>query len=158
MEAEDKKIENSMQFLFMEISKGYAGKCLQRIRELEIQPSQMPILMMVEKYNGCSQKEMAEKMRNKPSTVNVSIQRLERTGLVYRSRDEKDQRVTKILLTEKGRDTVRSIHEYVSEAEEIMFGGFSDTELCLMRRFFQQILENIDRIPGDPIPKCMLEE
>lgn len=158
METQDKYAENSLQVLFMDISKCYAGKCLQRIRELEIQPSQMPILMMVEKYNGCSQKEMAEKMKNKPSTVNVSVQRLERTGLVYRSRDEKDQRVTKIFLTEKGIRTVSSIHEFLSEAEKIMFGNFSEAEICLMRRFFQQILENIEHIPGAPVHECMLED
>lgn len=158
MENGDKHVEDSLQVLFMKISKCYAGKCLQRIRELEIQPSQMPILMMVEKYNGCSQKDMAEKMQNKPSTVNVSVQRLERTGLVYRSRDEKDQRVTKVFLTEKGLNTVSSIHEFLSEAEKIMFADFSEAEICLLRRFFQQILENIDRIPGKPIHECMLED
>ena len=35
METQDKYAENSLQVLFMDISKCYAGKCLQRIRELE---------------------------------------------------------------------------------------------------------------------------
>lgn len=152
---EDSYEERSMQGIFMEINRKFAYKCLHRIKELGVQPSQMPILMLVEKHNGCSQKEVTEMMKNKPSTVNVSISRLEKAGIVRRSRDKKDQRVTRIFLTEKGEETVRSIHRFVSETEKIVFGCFSEAEICLMRRFFRQILENIEQIPDTLENNCM---
>ena len=52
--------EKSMPGLFMEINRQYGMRCMHRIREVGIQQGQMPILMMVYKNSGCSQKEIAE--------------------------------------------------------------------------------------------------
>lgn len=76
----------SLQMLFMEISRHYAGRCFQQIEELEIHPSQMPFIMILSRRDGCSQKEIAECLEIKPPTVNVSIQRLEKSGMVCRKK------------------------------------------------------------------------
>lgn len=140
--------EKSLQFLFMEIGRHYTEKCLYQIRNLGLQPCQVPVLMILARTDGCSQRRMAELLRNKPSTVNVSIQRLEKNGIVCRRRDEKDQRVMRVFLTEEGNRIVGIIKERIKAMESGMFGNFTEAELCLLRRFFQQILENVDRIPG----------
>ena len=88
---EKEQKEKSLQMLFMEISRHYAGRCFQQIEELEVHPSQMPFIMILSRRDGCSQKEMAECLEIKPPTVNVSIQRLEKSGMVYRKKDEQDQ-------------------------------------------------------------------
>lgn len=140
--------EKSLQFLFMEIGRHYTEKCLYQIRNLGLQPCQMPVLMVLSRMDGCSQRRMAELLRNKPSTVNVSIQRLEKNGIVCRRRDEADQRVMRVFLTEEGNRIVGIIKERIREMEAGMYGNFTETELCLLRRFFLQILENVDRMPG----------
>lgn len=156
--ARDMSGEKSLQFLLMEIGRHYASKCLYQVRELGIQPSQIPILMILNHSDGCSQRRMAELLKNKPSTVNVSIQRLEKNGLVCRRRDEKDQRMTRVYLTDSGSEMVAEIKKRVNEMEKRMFENFSDTELCLMKRFFCQILENMDHIPGAPEEPCKIPE
>lgn len=137
-----------MQQLYMDINRHYAEKCLLQIKELGLQPGQMPVIMILSRSDGCSQCRMAEVLRNKPSTVNVSIQRLEKAGLVCRRRDEKDQRVMRVYLTEKGKETVVVLKDRFNEMEKRMFGNFSETELCLLRRFLQQMLDNLAHIPG----------
>ena len=82
-----------------------------------------------------------------PPTVNVSIQRLEKADIVCRKRDEKDQRVMRVYLTENGQRIVEEIKQQSRDVEKVMFNNFSEAELCLMRRFFEQILENILQIP-----------
>ena len=77
-EKKEKREEKSMPALFMEINRQYGMRCMQRIREIGIQQGQMPIIMIVYRNNGCSQKEIAERMGVTPPTVNVSIQRLEK--------------------------------------------------------------------------------
>ena len=151
---EKEQKEKSLQMLFMEISRHYAGRCFQQIEELEVHPSQMPFIMILSRRDGCSQKEMAECLEIKPPTVNVSIQRLEKSGMVYRKKDEQDQRIMQVYLTEKGRETVKRIMRQAQEMEKIMFQGFSETELCLLRRFFEQMLNNLHNIPGEPVGKC----
>lgn len=150
----EKQKEKTMQMLLMEISRHYAGRCFQQISELGIHPSQMPFMMILSRRNGCSQKEMAERLEIKPPTVNVSIQRLEKSGIVCRKKDEQDQRIMRVYLTEQGKETVARIQKQVEALEKIVFGNFSDAELCLLRRFFEQMLENLDRAPGKPVGKC----
>ena len=77
----------------------------------------------------------------------MSIQRLEKADIVYRKRDEKDQRVMRVYLTENGQRLVEEIKQQSRDVEKVMFNNFSEAELCLMRRFFEQILENILQIP-----------
>ena len=101
---------------------------------------------MVSKKEGLSQKELAEILRIKPPTVTASVQRLEKAGFLYKKPDEKDQRIARIYLTEKGKETKARALQRIRENESVMLEGFSETEQCLLRRFLKQILENIDKI------------
>ena len=146
-------LEKSMQFLLWQMSRQYAARCYRQITEQGLQPTQMPFLIMLHRHDGCSQKEMAEWLHIKPPTVNVSIQRLEKSGIVERKRDEADQRIARIYITEKGKNIMKKILEEAKETEKLMFGNFSEAELCLLRRFFEQILKNTedmqDMFPGE---------
>lgn len=140
-EKKEKREEKSMPALFMEINRQYGMRCMQRIREIGIQRGQMPIIMIVYRNNGCSQKGVT------PPTVNVSIQRLEKADIVCRKRDDKDQRIMRVYLTENGRKIVEELQQESKAVEKVMFSNFSEAELCLLRRFFGQILDNISEIP-----------
>ena len=126
-EKKEKREEKSMPALFMEINRQYGMRCMQRIREIGIQQGQMPIIMIVYRNNGCSQKEIAD--------------------IVCRKRDDKDQRIMRVYLTENGRKIVEELQQESKAVEKVMFSNFSEAELCLLRRFFGQILDNISEIP-----------
>ena len=66
-----------------------------------------------------SQREIAEHLRIKPPTVNVTVQRLEKAGFLFRKADEKDQRVSRIYLTEKGKQAKERGMKRVEENEKI---------------------------------------
>ena len=89
----------------------------------------------------------AEKLHIKPPTVNVTVQRLEKAGFLYREADEKDQRISRIYMTEKGKQAKESGMKKVQDNEKILLDGFSEEDLCLLRRFLDQITENIEKIP-----------
>ena len=97
--------------------------------------------------DGLSQREIAEKLHIKPPTVNVTVQRLEKAGFLYREADEKDQRISRIYMTEKGKQAKESGMKKVQDNEKILLDGFSEEDLCLLRRFLDQIAENIEKIP-----------
>ena len=142
--------EHRMSFLsmFMRIDRRFMGKCFGQMKELGIYPGQIPVLGLLAYKDGLSQREIAEHLRIKPPTVNVTVQRLEKAGFLFRKADEKDQRVSRIYLTEKGKQAKERGMKRVEENEKILFDGFSDAELCLLRRFLEQITANIDKIPG----------
>lgn len=144
----EKHSEKSMQALFMEVGRRYGSKCYYQILEMGIYPGQIPVLQLLKEKDGYSQREIAQQLHIKPPTVNVTIQRLEKSGIVCRKQDEKDQRVTRVYLTDKGREIIASAMERILANEEAVFGNFSEAELCLLRRFFRQMIQNIDAMPG----------
>ena len=143
--------ERSIQSLMMEISRMYMEKCFVKLKNLGIHPRQIPILAVLYKKDGCSQKELVKELGVKPPTVTVSIQRLEKSGLIIRRQDEKDQRVSRIYLSEEGRAIIKEGIQMAKEGEQQILAGFSESELCLMRRFCQQIKENIAAMPGPDV-------
>ena len=145
-EEDEKGLENSLLSLFMKVDRYFMAKCFGQMQGLGIYPGQIPVLGMVSKKEGLSQKELAEILRIKPPTVTVSVQRLEKAGFLYKKPDEKDQRIARIYLTEKGKETKARALQRIRENESVMLEGFSETEQCLLRRFLKQILENIDKI------------
>lgn len=145
-EEDEKGKENSLLSLFMKVDRYFMAKCFGQMQGLGIYPGQIPVLGMVSKKEGLSQKELAEILRIKPPTVTVSVQRLEKAGFLYKKPDEKDQRIARIYLTEKGKETKARALQRIRENKSVMLEGFSETEQCLLRRFLKQILENIDKI------------
>ena len=145
-EEDEKRKENSLLSLLMKVDRHFMAKCFGQMQGLGIYPGQIPVLGMVSKKEGLSQKELAEILRIKPPTVTVSVQRLEKAGFLYKKPDEKDQRIARIYLTEKGKETKARALQRIRENESVMLEGFSETEQCLLRRFLEQILENIDKI------------
>ena len=83
----------------------------------------------------------AEKLHIKPPTVNVTVQRLEKAGFLYREADEKDQRISRIYMTEKGKQAKESGMKKVQDNEKILLDGFSEEDLCLLRRFRAQLVD-----------------
>lgn len=159
-EKEDgKEKQSSFLTLFMKVDRHFMTKCFGQMQELGIYPGQIPVLGLVAKKDGLSQRELAKILNIKPPTVNVSVQRLEKAGFLYKKPDEKDQRVTRIYLTEKGKEAKAKALERIHKNEAVMLEGFSEAEQCLLRRFLEQILANIEKIqPEEFTGKTPMEE
>ena len=142
-----REYKSSILTMFMRIDRRFMAKCFGQMQELGIYPGQIPVLGLLSYQDGLSQREIAERLHIKPPTVNVTVQRLEKAGFLYREADEKDQRISRIYLTEKGKQTKESGMKKVQDNEKILLDGFSEEDLCLLRRFLDQITENIEKIP-----------
>ncbi len=145
----DEEMENSLQGLFVKITHQYFLKNYRQMTALGIHPGQFPTLCLLAHQDGMTQREIAQKLNIQPPTVTVTIQRLEKSGMVCRREDERDRRISRISLTDLGRSTAEQIRAIMRRNEETMFQGFSESETCLLGRFFQQILENVKKIDTD---------
>ena len=150
---------DSLQGLIMRMTHLYYGKAYAAMKELDVHPRQIPLLFILQKKEGMSQREICDEMKIKPPTVAVSIKRMEKAGLIERKPDEKDQRVTRIYMTEKGKEIKAKALERIHKNEAVMMEGFSEAEQCLLRRFLEQILVNIEKIqPEEAIEKLQPED
>lgn len=143
-----REYKSSILTMFMRIDRRFYGpNALDRCRNWESIRDRYRCSVLLAHKDGLSQREIAEKLHIKPPTVNVTVQRLEKAGFLYREADEKDQRISRIYLTEKGKQAKESGMKKVQDNEKILLDGFSEEDLCLLRRFLDQITENIEKIP-----------
>ena len=62
-------------------------------------------------------------------------------------------------MTEKGKEIKAKALERIHKNEAVMMEGFSEAEQCLLRRFLEQILVNIEKIhPEENIADFKPEE
>ena len=78
-------------------------------RQVDLTGPQLTVLKMLEGMGDISLSELSERIRAQNSTVTGIIDRMEREGLVVRTRSTEDRRVVKIKLTEKGSKIARAI-------------------------------------------------
>lgn len=140
----DEKLDNTIQGLFMRATHTYFQKNFHQLNGFGLHPGQIPVLWHLFREEGLSQKEIANRVKVKPPTVNVSLQRLEKMECIYRKQDTKDQRVSRIYLTEKGRDLSKRIERVIQNNEIQMTRNFTEVEICLLGRFLKQLIENIE--------------
>lgn len=130
----------------MRASHAYFQKSFQQLNNIGLHPGQPPMLWHIFEEEGLSQKELARRLQVKPPTVNVSLQRMERADYICRRQDEKDQRVSRIYLTEKGRQLASRIGVIMKANEEQITRGLTEAEVCLLSRFLKQLIANIGSI------------
>lgn len=140
---EEGKVQNGI----IRIVHRYFAIIFRQILKYGIHPGQVPMLMLLVKKEGMSQSEICKEMHIKPSTVAVSMKRMEKSGLIMRKPDLKDQRIQRIYTTKKLREIHSELHALIRSNEEIIMQGFTESEICLLNRFFDQIYENLNRLP-----------
>ena len=135
--------DTQIQKLLMRVSHAYFVSMYHQLDEIEVHPGQVPLLILLNRERELSQKEIAGKLCISAPTVATSIRRMEKGQMVDRRQDEKDQRVSRIFLTEKGKACTAQVQKIFAENEKKLIQGFSEAELCLFQRFCEQLEENI---------------
>ncbi|NOU92099.1 MarR family transcriptional regulator [Paenibacillus sp. LMG 31456] len=141
----DTHTPDSLHAVFMRVLRTHRHTMHSLLQDQEVYPGQPPLLFALSKQDGQSQKELAERLHIKPATITVMLNRTEKNGLVERRPDEKDQRISRVYLTDKGREA----HEEVRNAFKIMeaqcFENFTDEDQELLRRLLMQMYDNLKR-------------
>jgi len=113
---------------------------------IEVYPGQPPLLFRLSEEDGQSQKELAKKLRIQPATLTVMLTRMEKTGLVKRRPDERDQRISRVYLTEQGRQAIQAVKDTMQSLEVSSFEDFTTEEKLLLRRFLLHLQDNLKKL------------
>ncbi len=87
------------------------------LREYGIHGGQARILIVLHKNGPLTQVLIGRDLQIKSATVTNMAKRMEKSGLIYRQRDEGDNRVVVVSLTEKGRAAALFSMEVVDKVE-----------------------------------------
>lgn len=98
-------IEENLRMICWKVKK----KGREILSEVEITPPQFNALLYLIKDGDLTIGELSQKMFLACSTVTDLLDRMERNGLVKRVKDEKDRRIVRIQVLDKGRKVKESV-------------------------------------------------
>lgn len=119
------KEEESLHLLLWQVIRQHFIRHHHLLSKIGLHKGQPPILGMLWEKDGLTQKEIAEKLRLKPSTVTAVLKRMEKAGLLKREPDPKDMRISRVYLTKKGKDLKKDVEKIMKMLEEECFAGFT---------------------------------
>lgn len=133
-----------VSFSIFALARSHRGLAARLLRELGLFPGQEIMLMHLWHQDGQSQNSLGRTMRLDHSTVAKSVQRMEESGLVTRSRSKEDGRVTIVSLTQAGRELEAAVVDVWSRLENITVEGLTEQEKTLFVELLQKIASTID--------------
>lgn len=107
------------------------------------QDSARQLMRQLHRTDGCSQLDLVRLTHLKAPTVSVTLRRMEEEGLVDRHADALDMRVTRVYLSEKGREHNRLVHERLKGLDTELMQGFSQEETEQLLHFLERMRDNI---------------
>ncbi len=115
------------------------------LEEIGLYGGQQFVLMALWQKEGITHSELAEQLHVRPATVTNALKRMERAGFVERRQDTEDQRVSRVYLTDAGRNIRDAVEGVWRELEEQTFAGFSSEDGALLNQFLLRIRNNLMR-------------
>lgn len=74
---------------------------------LDIKVPHLDIMANLYRFEGISQQDLARKLLVGRSNISMLLPQIEKRGLIQRRPDDRDKRILRLYLTEKGRDITR---------------------------------------------------
>ena len=140
-------MDDSLHYLIMANQMLVQRGLLERLKETGLTIGQPKVLDYLKEHDGSNQKEIARACFLEAGSLTSILNRMEEKGLVERRMLNGNRRSFHVFLTENGKKIVEELQQESKAVEKVMFNNFSEAELCLLRRFFGQILDNISEIP-----------
>lgn len=108
-------------------------------------PAQAGCLWTLAHNDGITQRELAEQLQLAPATVTTMLQRMEREGSIERWTDPDDQRLTRIRLTDAGRETGRRHGAALVDYVNRVLGSMSEPDRRELARLLDLLADTVTK-------------
>lgn len=135
---------DNLEVLLRQVCKVHTNKVNKVLDEVGLHIGQPMMLRSLYKKDGVPQSILAKELVITPATASAMVKRLEKGGYVVRKRDAKDERVSNVYLTDKGRNLSSELRDVKDKMDELVFDGFSEEERESMRNYLERIMDNLE--------------
>lgn len=137
--------DETISFLLGMICRAQRAQAGDALTRVGLYAGQENFLWQLWREDGLAQSKLVERMCVQPPTVSKMLDRMEKTGLVRRSPDPDDSRITRVYLTEGGRALEHSVCDVLIGLENRLTANLSAEERILLRRLLLQVHGNLAR-------------
>ena len=132
--------ENSAGYLANHMARLFAKGLQQRIAPLGIVTGQFPILLELWERDGTTQRELLARLDIEQATLANTLTRMERNGLINRTRHPADARSQQIWLTSEAKQARSAAHQAARAQNDQALSGLSDTERTEFLDYMRRII------------------
>ncbi|KEZ85516.1 MarR family transcriptional regulator [Clostridium sulfidigenes] len=136
-------LDDCIAFITNKSAKKLADEFNRRLQENGTTRVQWIALFYIGKAGEISQKELSDYMDIKESSMVRLIDRMEKEELVERRKDSEDRRITKIILTDKGKFLKEELMPRGQEFQDDVLKGISKENLEIFKEVLQRMIDNI---------------
>jgi DNA-binding MarR family transcriptional regulator len=129
-------------------ARGFARLSEQRLKPLGFGVGQLPVLVALESGNASTQRDLARFAKTEQPPMAQMLARMERDGLIERSRDPADGRSSRIVLTATARQGMPEAIATLFEGNRQAMAGFTPAEASQFVDLLTRLIGNLDRIAG----------
>lgn len=139
--AHDERVELVRQIIWL--SRKHFQLNTAQLEETGIGGGQLPVLLELKRWGELNQRELAERTRVTPATMSGTLKRMEKNGLIIRTPDENDARISRVRLTEEGLAQCESSKCIFDETCCRMLEGLDDESIAQLKSLLTRIQENL---------------
>ncbi|HBA04494.1 MAG TPA: MarR family transcriptional regulator [Clostridium sp.] len=136
-------LDDCIAFITNKSAKKLADEFNRRLQENGTTRVQWIALFYIGKAGEISQKELSDYMDIKESSMVRLIDRMEKEELVERRKDSEDRRITKIILTDKGKFLKEELMPRGQAFQDDVLKGISKENLEIFKEVLQRMIDNI---------------
>jgi MarR family transcriptional regulator, organic hydroperoxide resistance regulator len=113
------------------------------LRELNLYVGQDNLLFRLWVGDGITQMQLCEHLKCEPPTVTNMVKSMEQNGFIYRERDERDARVMRIFLTDKGKELEKPVKLIWKQQQEKLLNSILPEERLILRELMKRMERNL---------------
>ena len=140
---EREHLSKTTGYLLAQVCRAHHARARALLDEIGLYRGQQFVLCALWKEEGLTHSDLADRLHVHPATVTNALKRMERAGFLERRPDPEDQRVSRVYLTEAGREIRGSVERVWSQLEEQTVEGFNDEEQAALERLLERVYENL---------------
>ena len=114
------------------------------LQEIGLYRGQPPLLYALSHQDGLSNAELAHLLRVTTPTISNMVKRMQQAGFVEKRRDVEDERVTRVYLTDQGRDVTVKMANIIIQINDLIGEGLSAEEKALLIPLLRKMTANIE--------------
>lgn len=130
--------------LFKNIGILHYEKNYHSLDKIGLYPGQPVVIEMISSNEGINQRDLANLVCKKASTVNIMLDRLVRADIVVKKGDSVNKRITRLYLTDKGKELEEKIKKIHNEMMDIYFKDISMEEIFFLEKICEKIKNNLE--------------
>jgi DNA-binding MarR family transcriptional regulator len=133
----------SLTYLFTQISNNFRNQLQKQMNTIGLHSGQVFILLSLWEADGQSQIELVKNLNLTAPTINKMVNSLLKNGFVKCEKSEKDGRMMKVFLTEKGRQSKDLVDELILNLEQDFFAVLNETEKLILVQIMGKLKDGL---------------